>query len=60
MDFNTMEGLVSAAQNGMTLAYLLKNGHTIVQNMRSYILVKIFYKTSGGYVGHIKPFFGAT
>ena len=60
MDFNTMEGLVSAFQNGMTLAYLLKNGCTIVQNLRSCVFGQNFDKTSGGYLGHLKPFFGAT
>ena len=60
MDFNTMEGLVSAFQNGMTLAYLLKNGCTIVQNLRSCVFGQNFDKTSGGYLRHLKPFFGAT
>ena len=60
MDFSTIEGLVSAFQNGMTLAYLLKNGRTIVQNLRSCVFGQNFDKTSGGYLGHLKPFFGAT
>ena len=60
MDFSTIEGLVSAFQNGMTLAYLLKNGCKIVQNLRSCVFGQNFDKTSGGYLGHLKPFFGAT
>ena len=60
MDFSTIEGLVSAFQNGMTLAYLLKNGCTIDQNLRSCVFGQNFDKTSGGYLGHLKPFFGAT
>ena len=55
-----MEGMVSAFQNGMTLAYLLKNGRTIVQNLRSCVFGQNFDKTSGGYLGHLKPVFGAT
>ena len=60
MAFNTMEGMASAFQNGMTLAYLLKNGCTIVQNLRSCVFGQNFDKTSGGYLRHLKPFFGAT
>ena len=60
MDFSTIEGLVSAFQNGMTLAYSLKNGCTIDQNLRSCVFGQNFDKTSGGYLGHLKPFFGAT
>ena len=60
LGFNTIEGLVSAFQNGMTLAYLLKNGRTIDQNLRSCVFCQNFDKTSGGYLGHLKPFFGAT
>ena len=44
----------------MTLAYSLKNGHTIDQNLMSCIFGQNFDKTSGGYLGHLKPFFGAT
>ena len=55
-----LEGLVSAFQNGMTVAYLLKNGRTIDQNLRSCVFCQNFDKTSGGYLGHLKPFFGAT
>ena len=59
MDFSTIEGLVSAFQNGMTLAYLLKNGCTIDQNLRNCVFGQNFDKTSGGYLGHLKPIFGA-
>ena len=55
-----MRGLVSAFQNGMKLAYLLKNGHTIDKNLWSCVVGQNFDKTSGGYFGHLKPFFGAT
>ena len=60
MDIITIEGLVSAFQNGMTLAYSLKNGLTIDQNLGRCVLGQNFDKTSGGYLGHLKPFFGAT
>ena len=60
MDINTIDGLVSAFQNGMTLAYSLKNGNTIDQNLRSCVFGQNFDKTSGGYLGHLKLFFGAT
>ena len=60
MDINTIEGLVSAFHNGMTLAYSLKNGLTIDQNLGRCVLGQNFDKTSGGYLGHLKPFFGAT
>ena len=60
MDFSTIEGLVSAFQNGMTLAYSLKNGRTMDKNLRSDIFCPNFDKTSGGYLGHTKAFLGAT
>ena len=44
----------------MTLAYSLKNGRTIDQNLRSCVFGQNFDKTSGGYLGDLKPFFGAT
>ena len=57
MNFNIMEGLVS---DGMALIYVLKNGCTIVQNPRRCVFGQNFDKTSGGYLGPLKPFFGAT
>ena len=44
----------------MTLAYSLKNGLTTDQNLGSCVLGQNFDKTSGGYFGDLKPFFGAT
>ena len=52
MNFNTIEGLVSAFQNGMTLAIPMKIEQFIARLLRSYIFVKILAKTLGGYLGH--------
>ena len=60
LGFNTIEGLVSAFQNGMTLAYRTKNDRTGDQNVRSSIFGPNFVKTLGGYLGHLKGFFGGT
>ena len=39
---------------------ICKNGCTVDQNLRSCIFGQNLYKTSGGYLGLLKPFFGAT
>ena len=36
------------------------DGHTIDQNLRSCDFGKILTKLEGGYLGHLKPFFGTT
>ena len=60
MNFNTTEGLVSAFQNGMTLENPIKIERFIAKRLRRGIFAQILAKTSGGYLGHLKPFFGAT
>ena len=52
MNFNTIEGLVSAFQNGMTLDIPMKIEQFIATWLRSSIFVKKFTKTLGGYLGH--------
>ena len=52
MNFNTIEGLVSAFQNGMTLENPLKIERFIAKRLRSGIFAQILTKTSGGYLGH--------
>ena len=51
MNFNTIEGLVSAFQNGMTLDIPMKIEQFIATWLSS-IFVKKFTKTLGGYLGH--------
>ena len=52
MNFNTIEGLVSAFQNGMTLDIPMKIEQFIATWLRSSIFVKKLTKTLGGYLGH--------
>ena len=48
----TIEGLVSAFQNGMTLENPMKIERFIAKRLRSGIFAQILAKTSGGYLGH--------
>ena len=52
MNFITIEGLVSAFQNGMTLENPMKIERFIAKRLRSGIFAQILAKTSGGYLGH--------
>ena len=54
MNFNTIEGLVSAFQNGMTLENPMKIEHFIAKRLRSGIFVKNLAKTLRGLFGGIK------
>ena len=51
MNFITIEGLVSAFQNGMTLENPMKIDF-IAQRLRSSVFALILAKTLGGYLGH--------
>ena len=52
INFNSIEGLVSAFQNGMTLENPMKIERFTARNLRSGILVQNFAKTLGGFLGH--------
>ena len=60
MDFSTIVGWVSAFQNGMTLENPMKIERFIALRLRSGVFALIIAKTLGGYLGHLKAFFGAT